>query len=123
MNDCVDRLNNIGQQSWRQCLLILILASPECTFAKDSIAQEVKDRTIAATVVIRTDSGGGSGFVRKNNWGQGDRAMPPEPGKDRYFVTAGGKVDDKNWEPGPDDWALFSEMMRDRVNSMREPKP
>ena len=60
--------------------------------------------------------------VRKNNWGQGDRAMKPEPGKDRYFVTAGGKVDDKNWEPGPDDWALFSEMMRDRVNAMREPK-
>jgi hypothetical protein len=61
--------------------------------------------------------------VRKNNWGQGDRALHPEPGKDRYFVTAGGKVDDKNWEPGPDDWALFAEMMGDRVNSMRAPKP
>ena len=61
--------------------------------------------------------------VRKNNWGQGDRAMHPEPGKDRYFVTAGGKVDDKNWEPGPDDWALFADMMRGRVSSMRDPKP
>ena len=60
--------------------------------------------------------------AREIGWGQGDRAMHPEPGKDRYFVTAGGKVDDKNWEPGPDDWALFSEMMRDRVNAMREPK-
>ena len=60
--------------------------------------------------------------VRKNNWGQGERAMPPEPGKDRYFITAGGKVDDKNWEPGPDDWALFAEMMRDRVNAKRDPK-
>ena len=60
--------------------------------------------------------------MRKIGWGQGDRAMHPEPGKDRYFVTAGGKVEDKNREPGPDDWALFSEMMRDRVNAMREPK-
>ena len=60
--------------------------------------------------------------AKAKGWGQGDRAMPPEPGKDRYFVTAGGKADDKNWEPGPDDWALFSEMMRDRVNAMREPK-
>ena len=60
--------------------------------------------------------------VRKNKWGQGDRAMHPEPGKDRYFVTAGGKADDKNWAPGPDDWALFAEMMRDRVNSMCDPK-
>ena len=60
--------------------------------------------------------------MRKIGWGQGDRAMHPEPGKDRYFVTAGGKVDDKNWERGPDDWALFAEMMRDRVNSLREPK-
>lgn len=51
--------------------------------------------------------------VRKNKWGQGDRAMHPEPGK----------VEDKDWEPGPDDWALFAEMMRDRVNSMRDPKP
>ena len=48
--------------------------------------------------------------------------MHPEPGKDRYFVTAGGKVEDKDWEPGPDDWALFAEMMRGRVNSMRDPK-
>ena len=61
--------------------------------------------------------------MRKIGWGQGDRAMHPEPGKDRYFVTAGGKVDDKNWEPGPDDWALFAEMMGDRVNAMRDPKP
>jgi hypothetical protein len=61
--------------------------------------------------------------MRKIGWGQGDRAMPPEPGKDRYFITAGGKADDKDWEPGPDDWALFAEMMRDRVNAMREPKP
>jgi hypothetical protein len=60
--------------------------------------------------------------VRKNNWGQGDRAMHPEPGKDRYFVTAGGKVEDKDWEPGPDDWALFAEMMGDRGRSMRDPK-
>ena len=60
--------------------------------------------------------------ARAKGWGQGDRAMKPEPGKDRYCVTAGGKADDKNWEPGPDDWALFAEMMRDRVNSMREPK-
>ena len=60
--------------------------------------------------------------AKAKDWGQGDRAMHPEPGKDRYFVTAGGKSDDKNWEPGPDDWALFSEMMRDRVNAMREPK-
>ena len=61
--------------------------------------------------------------MRKIGWGQGDRAMHPEPGKDRYFVTAGGKVDDKNWEPGPDDWALFADMMRGRVSSMRDPKP
>ena len=61
--------------------------------------------------------------MRAKGWGQGDRAMHPEPGKDRYFVTAGGKVDDKDWEPGPDDWALFAEMMRDRVNAMRDPKP
>ena len=61
--------------------------------------------------------------VRKNKWGEGDRAMKPEPGKDRYFVTAGGKVEDKNWEPGPDDWALFADMMGDRVKSMRDPKP
>jgi hypothetical protein len=61
--------------------------------------------------------------MRAKGWGQGDRAMKPEPGKDRYFVTAGGKVDDKDWEPGPDDWALFAEMMRDRVNAMRDPKP
>ena len=60
--------------------------------------------------------------ARAKGWGQGDHAMPPEPSKDRYFVTAGGKVEDKNREPGPDDWALFSEMMRDRVNAMREPK-
>ena len=60
--------------------------------------------------------------MKAKGWGQGDRAMHPEPGKDRYFVTAGGKVDDKNWEPGPDDWALFAEMMGDRVNLMREPK-
>jgi len=60
--------------------------------------------------------------MRKIGWGQGDQAMPPEPGKDRYFVTAGGKVKDKNWEPGPDDWALFAEMMRGRVSAMREPK-
>ena len=60
--------------------------------------------------------------MRKMGWGQGDRAMHPEPGKDRYFVTAGGKADDKNWEPGPDDWALFAEMMRGRVSAMREPK-
>jgi hypothetical protein len=33
----------------------------------------------------------------------------------------GGKPDD-NWKPGPDDWALFAEMVRDRTNSMREPK-
>jgi hypothetical protein len=59
--------------------------------------------------------------VRKNNWGQGDRAMHPEPGKDRYFITTRGQ-DDPNWEPGPDDWALFAEMMRDRVNAMRDPK-
>jgi len=32
--------------------------------------------------------------VRAKAWGQGDRAMHPEPGKDRYFVTAGGKPDD-----------------------------
>jgi len=61
--------------------------------------------------------------ARKIGWGQGDRAMHQEPGKDRYFVTAGGKVDDKNWEPGPDDWALFADMMRGRVSSMRDPKP
>ena len=61
--------------------------------------------------------------VKKLGWGQGDRAMHPEPGKDRYFITAGGKADDKDWEPGPDDWALFAEMMRDRVNAMREPRP
>jgi hypothetical protein len=61
--------------------------------------------------------------MKKIGWGQGDRAMHPEPGKDRYFVTAGGKADDKHWEPGPDDWALFAEMMRDRVNAMRDPKP
>ncbi len=61
--------------------------------------------------------------MRAKGWGQGDRAMHPEPGKDRYFVTAGGKADDKDWEPGPDDWALFAEMMRDRVNAMRNPKP
>ena len=60
--------------------------------------------------------------MRKIGWGQGDRAMKPKPGKDRYFVTAGGKVDDKDWEPGPEDWALFAEMMGDRVKSMREPK-
>ena len=60
--------------------------------------------------------------ARAKGWGQGDRAMPPEPGKDRYFITAGGKADDKNWEPGPDDWALFAEMMGDRGRSMRDPK-
>ena len=63
MNDWMAGLQNIVEQSWRHCLLILILASPECIFANDTIAQEVKDRTIAATVVIRTGSGGGSGFV------------------------------------------------------------
>jgi hypothetical protein len=47
-------------------------------------------------------------------WGQGDSAMPPEPGKDRYFITTRGQ-DDPNWQPGPDDWALFAEMMRDRL--------
>ena len=61
--------------------------------------------------------------MRAKGWGQGDRAMHPEPGKDRYFVTAGGNADDKDWEPGPDDWALFAEMMRDRVNAMRDRKP
>ncbi len=61
--------------------------------------------------------------MRAKGWGQGDRAMHPEPGKDRYFVTAGGKADDKDWEPEPDDWALFAEMMRDRVNAMRDRKP
>ena len=60
--------------------------------------------------------------VRKNKWGEGDRAMHPEPGKDRYFVTMRGATD-KDWEPNADDWALFAEMMRDRVNSMRDPKP
>ena len=30
--------------------------------------------------------------ARAKGWGQGDRAMHPEPGKDRYFVTAGGKA-------------------------------
>ncbi len=59
--------------------------------------------------------------VRAKGWGQGDRAMHPEPSKDRYFITAGGK-DDPNWEPGPEDWALFAEMMGGRVDSMREPK-
>ena len=58
MNDWMAGLQNIVEQSWRHCLLILILASPECIFANDTIAQEVKDRTIAATVVIRTDSAG-----------------------------------------------------------------
>jgi hypothetical protein len=61
--------------------------------------------------------------MRKIGWGQGDHAMPSELGKDRYFITASGIADDKEWEAGPDDWALFAEMMRDRVNSMREPKP
>ena len=60
--------------------------------------------------------------MRKIGWGQGDRAMHPEPGKDRYFVTMRGAAD-KDWEPNADDWALFAEMMRDRVNSMRDPKP
>ncbi len=60
--------------------------------------------------------------MKKLGWGQGDRAMPPEPGKDRCFITTRGQ-DDPNWEPGPDDWALFAETMRDRVNAMREPKP
>jgi hypothetical protein len=60
--------------------------------------------------------------VKKLGWGQGDRAMKPEPGKDRYFITTRGQ-DDPNWEPGPDDWALFAEMMRDRVSAMRDPKP
>jgi hypothetical protein len=61
--------------------------------------------------------------MKAKGWGQGDRAMHPERGKDRYFVTAGGKVDDKAWEPGPEDWALFAEMMGGRVSSMRDPKP
>ncbi len=60
--------------------------------------------------------------VRAKGWGQGDRAMHPEPSKDRYFITTRGQ-EDPNWEPGPDDWALFAEMMRDRVTAMREPKP
>ena len=60
--------------------------------------------------------------AREIGWGQGDRAMHPEPGKDRYFVTMRGAAD-KDWEPNADDWALFAEMMRDRVNSMRDPKP
>ena len=60
--------------------------------------------------------------MKAKGWGQGDRAMHPEPGKDRYFITAGGKVGDKDWEPGPDDRALFAEMMRDRVSATREPK-
>ncbi len=38
--------------------------------------------------------------VRAKGWGQGDRVIKPEPGKDHYFVTAGGKVDDKNWGRG-----------------------
>ena len=33
--------------------------------------------------------------MKAKGWGQGDRAMHPEPGKDRYFVTAGGKADDE----------------------------
>ena len=28
--------------------------------------------------------------VKKLGWGQGDRAMKPEPGKDRYFITTRG---------------------------------
>ena len=59
--------------------------------------------------------------ARAKGWGQGDRAMKPEPGKDRYFITTRGQ-DDPNWEPGPDDWALFAEMIRDRANAMRDPK-
>lgn len=37
--------------------------------------------------------------------------MKPEPGKDRYFVTAGGKSDD-NWEPTADDFARLAELFR-----------
>ncbi len=62
-------------------------------------------------------------LVKAKGWGQGDRAMHPEPGKDRYFVTAVGKIDDKDWEPGPDDWALFAEMMRDRGKATRDRTP
>jgi hypothetical protein len=50
--------------------------------------------------------------VRKNNWGAGERSLLPEPGKDRYFVTAGGKAADENWEPTADDFARLAELFR-----------
>jgi hypothetical protein len=50
--------------------------------------------------------------MRAKNWGAGEQSLQPEPGKDRYFVTAGGKAADKNWEPTADDFARLAELFR-----------
>jgi hypothetical protein len=46
------------------------------------------------------------------NWGAGEQSLRPEPGKDRYFVTAGGRAADENWEPTADDFARLAELFR-----------
>ena len=50
--------------------------------------------------------------MRKINWGAGEQSLRPEPGKDRYFVTAGGKAADENWEPTADDFARLADLFR-----------
>ena len=50
--------------------------------------------------------------MRAKNWGAGEQSLRPEPGKDRYFVTAGGKAADANWEPTADDFARLAELFR-----------
>ena len=50
--------------------------------------------------------------ARRKNWGAGERSLLPEPGKDRYFVTAGGKAADENWEPTADDFARLADLFR-----------
>jgi hypothetical protein len=50
--------------------------------------------------------------MRSKNWGAGEQSLRPEPGKDHYYVTAGGKAADENWEPTADDFARLAELFR-----------
>jgi hypothetical protein len=55
--------------------------------------------------------------AQQMNWGGAGRSLKPEPGKDRYFISAGGEqkpdpLDDPNWEPTMEDFALLAEMFR-----------
>jgi hypothetical protein len=52
-------------------------------------------------------------LARQRNWGVGDRAMAPDPDKDRIFITTTGTTD-PNWVPGPEDWKRLAEMFRGR---------